>query len=274
MTRSKGLLVILALAGIIAAPLATIHPLAGHLRDAGAAGLPHELRDVALIVLFLFVGGSLVPLAGVARVAVTWVRQANVLSGLRAASEPRTTGDGLAHYLFQAQGVHFFTAGFFRPRIYASTAAFEQLSTGAFRAAILHEREHQRRHHVRWRLALAALETAFRPFPPVRRAVGALALDCEFAADRAALDAGAEPRHLFDAVVAASRSLQPSSSIGLSGTGTLERLEALATSEHQPSGSGGALFWLVAALAGFPLLAHLAFWAGAVCLSATGAGGG
>lgn len=274
MTRSSRLLVILALAGVLAAPLATIHPLAGHLAAAGPTGLPHELRDATVIALFLFVGGSLVPLSGLVSVAVRWARQACVLGALRAACEPRSTADGVPHYLFQAPGVHFFTAGFFRPRIYASTAALEQLSTGAFLAAILHEREHQRQHHVRWRLALAALETAFRPLPPVRRAVGALALQCEFAADRAALVAGAEPRQLFDAVVAASRSSQPSGSISLSGTGTLERLEALAMSDHQPSGSNESLFWLVAALAGLPLIAHLLFWAGAACLSAAGAGGG
>jgi len=167
--------VLLAIAGVIGAPLLTLHPIATHLVEAGENGLPHELRDAAVIALFMLFGASLVPLAHLPRLGLAWARQATVLGSLRRESEPRTTGDGIVFWLFASPSVQFFTAGVVRPRIYASVGSLEQLEPAAFRAAILHEREHQRGHHVGWRLALATLETAFRPVAPVRRAVAALA---------------------------------------------------------------------------------------------------
>lgn len=266
MSWSSRLLVLLAVAGVIGAPLLTLHPIATHLAGAGENGLPHELRDAAVIALLMLFGASLAPLAHLPRLALAWTRQATVLGILRRESEPRTTGDGITFWLFASPGVQLFTAGMVRPRIYASVGSLEQLDPAAFRAAILHEREHQRGHHVRWRLALAALETAFRPVAPVRRAVAALALECEFAADRAALAAGAEPRHLFEAVVAAAGSSSPSVAASLTGAGTLQRLEALASSTQPANPSKIPLVSAVAALSTLPLAAHVLLWIGAVCL--------
>lgn len=266
MKRSSRLLVLLAVAGVIGAPLLTLHAVATHLAGAGENGLPHELRDAAVIALFMFFGASLVPLAHLPRLGLAWARQSNVLRTLRRESEPRTTGDGIAFWLFASPGVQFFTAGVVRPRIYASVGSLERLEPAAFRAAILHEREHQRGHHVGWRLALAALEAAFWPVAPIRRAVAAVALECEFAADRAALAAGAERRHLFEAVVAAAGSSSPSVSASLTGTGTLQRLEALASSTEPGNPSKLPLVWLVAGLAALPLAAHGLLWFGLVCL--------
>ncbi|MBE0609803.1 MAG: hypothetical protein IH609_10510 [Dehalococcoidia bacterium] len=266
MTWSSRLLVLLAIAGVIGAPLLTLHPIATHLIEAGENGLPHELRDAAVIALFMLFGASLVPLAHLPRLGLAWARQATVLGSLRRESEPRTTGDGIVFWLFASPSVQFFTAGVVRPRIYASVGSLEQLEPAAFRAAILHEREHQRGHHVGWRLALATLETAFRPVAPVRRAVAALALECEFAADRAALAAGAERRHLFEAVVAAAGSSSPSVAASLTGAGTLQRLEALASSTEPANPSKLPLVWLVAGLSTLPLAAHGLLWVGAVCL--------
>lgn len=266
MSWPSRLLVLLAIAGVIGAPLLTLHPIATHLLEAGQKGLPHELRDAAVIALFMLFGASLVPLANLPRLGLAWVRQANVLRALRRQSEPRTTGDGIAFWLFASPGVQFFTAGVVRPRIYASVGSLEQLEPAAFHAALLHEREHQRSHHVGWRLALAFLETAFRPVAPVRRAVAALALECEFAADRAAVLAGAERKHLFEAVVAAAGSSSPSAAAGLTGTGTLQRLEALASSSEPANPARMPLVSLVAALSTLPLAAHGLLWLGAVCL--------
>lgn len=266
MSRSSRVLVLLLLAGVIAAPLATLHPIAAHLSDAGESGLPHELRNIAVIALFVVLGASIVPVANMARVVLTWINQARTLRALRIASESRTDDDGMAYWLFAATQVHFFTAGLLRPRIYASSGASEQLDPLAFRAALLHEREHQRGHHVAWRLALAALETAFHPVRPARRIVNSLALECEFAADRAALAAGADRVHLFDAVVAANGSPPRPSSVALSGTGTLQRLEALTSTKQPGSISPGPLVWLVVGLSALPILAHTLFWLGAVCL--------
>lgn len=260
------LIVLLALAGMIAAPLATLHPIATHLREAGEGGLPHELTDAAVISLLILGGASLLPMLNVVRIVLMWSRQANVLRILREDAETRTTQDGVAYCLIATSGVHFFTAGLLRPRIFASSGALTELEPRAFRAAILHEREHQRSHHVAWRAALAVLETAFRPVTPIRRTISALALECEFAADRAALAAGAGREHLFEAVVAAARSSAPSTSVPLAGAGTLERLDALATMAHRRSASGAPLVWLLAALSGLPLFAHALFWFDAVCL--------
>lgn len=266
MSWSSRLLVLLAIAGVIGAPLLTLHPIATHLVDAGENGLPHELRDAAVITLCMLFGASLVPMANLPRLGLAWARQATVLGILRRESEPRTTDDGIIFWLFASPGVQFFTAGVVRPRIYASVGSLEHLEPAAFRAAILHEREHQRGHHVGWRLALAALETAFRPVAPVRRAVAALALECEFAADRAALAAGAERRHLFEAVASASGSSSQSVAVSLTGTGTLQRLEALASSTEPANPNKLPLVWLVAGLATLPLAAHVLLWIGAVCL--------
>jgi hypothetical protein len=259
-------LVLLAVGGVVGAPLLTLHAVGAHLIEAGENGLPHELRDAAVIALFMLFGASLVPLAHLPRLGLAWARQRSVVGSLRRESEPRITGDGVAFWLFDSPGVQFFTAGVVRPRIYASAGALEQLDPAAFRAAILHEREHQRGHHVGWRLALAALEAAFRPVAPVRRAVAALALECEFAADRAALAAGAERRHLFEAVVAAAGSASPSVAASLSGAGTLQRLEALASSTEPANPGKLPLVWLVAGLSTLPLAAHGLVWVGAVCL--------
>lgn len=266
MKRSSRLIVVLALAAAVTAPLATLHPIAMHLLHAGESGLSHELRDGALLALFVVFGASLAPLANMGKIVMTWTRQVSLLTALRASSEMVVEGDGVTYWFFPAQDVHFFTAGVVRPRIYASSGAREHLDDGAFRAAILHEQEHQRGHHVRWRFALAALEAAFRPVAPVRRAIGALALECEFAADRAALAAGAERGHLFDAVVAASRSPGAGYTVGLSGTGILQRLEALTSGTSERRASVRPLAWLVAGLSGLPVVAHALFWFGAICL--------
>lgn len=67
-------------------------------------------------------------------------------------------------------------------------------------------------------------------------------------------------------VVAAAGSSSPSAVVSLTGTGTLQRLEALASST-QPANPGKLpLAWLVAGLSTLPLAADGLLWVGAVCL--------
>jgi beta-lactamase regulating signal transducer with metallopeptidase domain len=198
--------------------------------------------------------------------ALTLVRQARILRQIRGQATPAILADGTPYYLLESSEIHFFTAGIVRSRVYASSGALEQLKTDAFRAAILHEREHQRSHDVAWRIALATLETAVRPIAPARRSAQALALECEFAADRAALAAGATRGGLFDAVVAASGTPVPQPSAGLSGSATVERLEALASEGPAYTANPAPLVGLLLGLATLPIGAHGLFWLGAVCL--------
>lgn len=80
-------------------------------------------------------------------------------------------------------------------------------------ASEMHERAHQRWHDVAWRFALAILDTAFQPLSWTRQAIDGLRLECEIAADRKALAAGAGREHLFDALVAASGNALPAGAV-------------------------------------------------------------
>lgn len=258
--------VLLALIGVITAPLVTAHPVTQHLLAEGGHRLPRELEDGVVLALLMLVGASLVPLGNLALQARRWLPALVAARALRASSEPRVDG-GIAYRLLPVDGVVFMTTGVLRPHIYASSGAQKLLAPEAFRAALLHEREHQRRRHATWRMALTALDRAFRPLPVVRRGLDGMALECELAADRAALAAGARPVHLFDAIVAANGGLTGPSGIGLATTGTLQRLAILAepgAPRHKTRGH--LLIWPIAVLGIFPAAAHALFWLGAVCL--------
>ena len=256
-----------ALVAVVAVPLFTLHPLEAHLHDAGDAVIPAQFHEVTLIGLLTVVGLSFVPLLLVLALGARCLRRATALRLLHASAEGECTEGGVAYTLVEIPGVHFFTAGVLRSRVYATTDARQQLPPGVFKAAILHEREHQRRHDVAWRCALAALEAAFCPLPGGRRLTHRVALEWELAADRAALRAGAQPEHLFEALVAASGGQHPAPGVPLSSLGTMDRLEVLAT--RQPPGHPDPsvrIAGYAAALGLVPLAVHLAFWAGAVCL--------
>ncbi len=267
MTRAQRALVVATLLAIVGAPLAAFHPALPHLFDAGQPQIPSPLADAAVVAVFMLVGASLLPLAGLARISAKWVRGSSDLRTLSESGNRRHTEDEIEFVLLPAPEVIFFTAGILRPRIYATAGAVNSLTPDAFRAGLLHERAHQRRRDVAWRAALAAIERAFSPFPAVRAAVRSLALDCEFAADRAALAAGARRADLFDAMVATSRRVTPSPATGLAAEGLIPRLTALADpSAAQPQPKLTALIVALTALALVPVMVHALFWLGAVCL--------
>ena len=267
MSRVHRGLVVLTLLAILGAPLAALHPLAAHLFDAGRPRLPAPLENAAAVAVFMLIGASILPLASLARIFARWVRGTTELRTLSESGNRRHTDDEIEFVLLPSPAVIFFTAGILRPRIYATTGAMNVLTPLAFRAGLLHERAHQRGRDVAWRAALAAIERAFSPVPAVRAAVRSLALDCEFAADRAALAAGARRVDLFDAMVATSRGVAASPAAGLAAEGLIPRLTVLADpSAPQPQPKLTALIVALAALALLPITVHTLFWLGAVCL--------
>lgn len=256
-----------ALGGVVVAPLLTLHPIEAHLHDAGEALLPAPLHAATIIVLLALVIASFVPLLLALAMAARCLRHGSALRLVNASTRGEVSEGGVACTLVDMPGVQFFTAGLFRPRVYATTGARTQLPTEVFRAAILHERAHQRRHDVLWRIALAALEAALHPLPAGRRLAANIALEWELAADREAIHAGAGREHLFEALVAASILPPPGAGVALSSVGTMQRLAVLATGETLPRRDPlGHVGGYLAALALAPLTVHLAFWSGAVCL--------
>ncbi len=267
MSRVHRTLVVATLLAILGAPLAALHPLASHLFDSDQPRLPAPVENAAAVAAFMLIGASILPLASLARIFTRWVRGSGEIHTLSESGNRRRTEDEIEFVLLSAPEVLFFTAGIVRPRIYATTGAVATLTPQAFRAGLLHERAHQRRRDVAWRAALAAIERAFSPIPAVHSAVRSLALDCEFAADRAALAAGARRADLFDAMVAASRGVTIGSAAGLATDGLMPRLTVLADpSATQPQPKLAALVAVLASLALVPLTVHALFWLGAVCL--------
>lgn len=266
MKRRHRALILLTLSVIVGAPAAALHPLGQHLFHSGEAAIPAPLEDAAAVAAAMLIGASIVPLLSLARIFVNWVRGSTELRRISQSGNRRQTEDGIEYVLLDAPQVVFFTAGIVRPRIFATTGAAECLAPGAFRAGLLHERAHQRGRDVAWRAALAAIERAFAPFSSVRQAVRSLSLDSEFAADRAALAAGARKADLFDAMVAATRGVTASPAVGLATSGTLQRLTVLADdSAVQPQPKMAALVFALGALGSLPVVVHAFVWLGAVC---------
>lgn len=258
--------VVLALAGLVVAPLLTLHPITVHLLAAGRQRLPHELTDGAVLILFGMVGASLVPLINLSRRLSRWWISGVAARSLAGSSMPASLEGIDFHVISLAQPI-FFTTGVVRPRIYVSSAAVEQLPNDVLLAGLLHEHAHQQRHDVAWRAALSLLDTAFHPLPLMRRTVAAFTLECEVAADRAALAAGARRADLFDAVVAASGNGVGSARVGLASVGTMERLNLLLDPQPEaPSAAALPLLLPGAALTVLPVAAHALFWVGLVCL--------
>ncbi len=266
MNRIQRVIILLTIGAIIAGPALALHPLTRHMFDSGHAHAPAPVEHAAAVAVAMLIGASILPLLGLSRILLNWLRGSGELRLLSRSGNLRQTDDGIEYALLDAPQVIFFTAGIIRPRIYATTGAAECLAPGAFRAGLLHERAHQRSRDVAWRAALAAIERAFTPFSSVRAAVGALSLSTEFAADRAALAAGARKEDLFDAMVAAARGLNARASVGLATTGTLQRLTVLADpSAGQARPKMKALVMASVSLASLPLVVHALFWFGAVC---------
>ncbi len=259
-------LIVVTLLAVIATPAATTQPVAGHLLTLNLDRAASEFQHGTVLLLVLLVIVSSMPLLGVIAALGRWIAVRKSVAATLARCELRSTREGIPYRVAPLPGVSFFTVGVVRPAIFASRAAVRDLSPEAFRAAILHEREHVRRHDPGWRLALALLEAALKPIPPIRRVVSALVLESEFLADQGAIAAGAAREHLFDAMVAAA-SPSPAHGIGLTNAGVAQRLEALARPSERPQAANAApLAWVAFGLVAVPLAVHGLFWMGAVCL--------
>lgn len=265
MSLKNRVVVILALLAVIGGPLMTLHPLTSHLFDAGQRRIPRELETAGVIALFGVVGASLVPLVSLVRNARAAPRLLLDYRRIKRQSTPAMVS-GVSVRVLPMAGVTFATAGFFRPRIYVSQGAVEDLPSEVLRAGLLHEQAHLCSHDVAWRLALSVLEHAFWPLPTVRRSISTLRLECEVAADRAALAAGASPTVLFDAIVAAAGGAQVPTAVGLASMATMERLALLVEAPSARQTHTARPFVLpLAGLSALALVAHVLFWLGMVC---------
>lgn len=253
MTRFDRLLAGALFALLLAAPLLSAHAIFAHL--GGAAVHREHLPIVAALAAI-----AALPLAGLVRATWETVRAARLVSAM-GPFERRRAG-GHAVLVFDGPQVAFFTAGVARPAIYLSSAAYA-LPEPVRDAGVSHEVVHQAAHDPGWRFILRSLELAF-PFAIVRREIAAIVARSEFRADALALEHGAVPTGLFDAIVLASTG---SPAVGLSGVSTIDRLRAI-TGDRGDQPAGFAIVLLVPALALvlMPVAAHLPAWLTSACV--------
>jgi hypothetical protein len=255
--------VLLALGAVLAVPFTTAHALLLYrlLYHIGHHGQP--LTDPSLLVAAAVSVVSGLPALGAALAFLDWARASRALRHVISRASLRTFA-GVDYRLIEGDRVALFTSGFWRPRVYVTTAAVESMSPEVQHAALLHEQAHLRAADTRWRLALALLEGAFLGLPPVRRHLDALVLQSEVAADRRALAMGAGRRPLFDAVVMAASSRGPVAA--LTGGCVVPRLEQLAdpgaaAAPVPRSGLVAVSAWALAV----PVLSHTLLLAGGLC---------
>jgi hypothetical protein len=112
-----------ALGGVVVAPVLTLHPIEAHLHDAGEALVPAQLHEATFIVLLAVLTLSFVPLLLVMAMAARCLRHGPALRLVNASTRGEVSESGVACTLVDMPGIHFFTAGAFRPRLYATTGA-------------------------------------------------------------------------------------------------------------------------------------------------------
>lgn len=198
-----------------------------------ATEMPHHL-SLSTRIAELFLATSLVlavlTLAAVVRALHRWWEARRNLRSL-----PLTEAEiaGMPVLTFPASAPLAFASGFFRPRIYISTAAQRQLSPGQLHAAVLHEHAHVEFGDTSTTLVLAIARGTFGRVPLLGRLIDRQSTRLELRADARALESGAERRDLFEAIVRCAASPQPS----VTGADIHLRLRTLATADR-PGGFG------------------------------------
>lgn len=260
--RTRGTLTVAVLGGVVF-PLATAHTLVPAIAShSGAAA--HLGPHLDLILFFALGAVSLLPLIGLGRGATRWMVAQRRLTALTLQGIPQMSG-GVRYVRVPGAQVAFFTAGLRHPVIYATAGAERTLDAGALRAAFLHEQAHVSHHDVRWLALVALAEAAVGILPGARRLFSSLRIEMEWRADRAALNAGAERKDLFEAIVGAAS--VAGGAAALSGVGTAERLAWLAQPDTPPLVAEGRAVPVFAGLFGLPILAHALIWAGVLCVA-------
>jgi len=263
MSRASGTFILLALAAVVLVPLATAHAFFFHVVFVESHHVAQPSIDPGLGVLTLVSLLASFPVMGALVSLVRLSRASRRLRQVTGNARERERG-GIAYRRIEGNEVALFTAGFWRPRIYATVGAEEAMPAAVFRAALLHEQAHVEAADTRWRHALVAIESAFGLLPPVRRSLQALVLRGEMTADERAIVNGAAPRDLFEAVVLAASVSGPVSP--LAGVGSTPRLCRLAN----PGEAVQAVPWpgalsIVAWAVGIPVAGHALVLAGFLC---------
>ena len=259
MNTSNRLALVVSLLFVAVLPGLTGHALLTHLHWLRSQGGEQWGQQALMLTVLALTLLTLVPLTLVARATWAWKRAARILSALTAYGK-KCSFAGIDYVSIPGEQIAFFTAGLRRPVIYATKAAERDLPAGMFHAALLHERAHVRRQHVRWLALLAVVESAFAWSPWARDSIAALRTATEREADGDALKAGARRRDLFEAIVAASTA--PVTTAALAQAGVTARLEWLAGHGYmQPSVRRGLALFL-GAVSAPAVLAHVLLWAG------------
>lgn len=249
------------LVGVLAGPALTVHALVGHIAGMGGArDMPREFGLSVVALVALLAVAPLVPLAAALLRASRSVRDVALL---RAEGHERRAF-GISYVAIESDLISMFTSGLRHPSIFVTSAAESELTADQLRAGLLHEHAHEQRGDVVTRFVLHVMQGAFGWLPGVRSIVDVLVVRSECAADRSALNSGADSLALFDAIVAVT---------GVSGTApglgtglSLMRIQSLT----DPSTLGPRVPRRgFVALAGWqialPVLAHLATLAGIAC---------
>jgi Zn-dependent protease with chaperone function len=174
-------------------------------------------------------------LAALARARASWARARRFRSALRS-----STAGELAPGLMLVRFPEPFslTAGWWRPRVWVSTALAGSLSREQLDVVIEHERAHVRNRDAlrRWLAGVAALPL----WPPVRRALlGELALASEQACDEAAAACAGDRQRVAETILAVerlvgSRARAPFGALAFGGSTVPERVRSLLGAPNEP----------------------------------------
>ena len=264
MSRGSRLALVILAAALVVAPALTAHPAVAHLFAAGLSNLSIEVehpRVLGLITLALLMA---LPAAGFLYSLLQAARGYGALRVLHRVSSSAHL-DGLDYRVLPSDAVVIFTAGITRPAAFVSEGAQRSLGHAELRAALLHERAHQQRRDVFWRVLLKSVAAGFAFLPWVARAVEAETLRSECAADDYALRAGARRRALFNAIAATAAAPEASIAAGITGANAELRLRRLVDPETQLPETPTTGFLALAAAVVIPaVIAHLVATATAV----------
>lgn len=267
MSRSSRVALVILAAALLVAPALTAHPAVAHLYAAGLSDLSIEMehpRVLGFIALALLMA---LPAAGFLYSLLRAARGYGDLRALHRISRPARL-DEFSYRVLPSDTVVVFTAGFVRPVAFVSQGAERSLGPTELRAALLHERAHQQRRDVFWRVLLKAVAGGFVFLPWVASAVEAETLRSECAADDYALRAGARRRALFNAIAAAAAPPETSFAAGVTGANAELRLTRLVYPETPLPEKPTAGFLALAAAVVLPaVIAHVVATAAAVGVS-------
>lgn len=251
---------------MLAAALAVgaAHPLVAHIASPRSHTPSEEIASGGVVALTALAALGLLPLLSLIIGVTTLLTAARRANNLMARGTP-AEACGIRYIRVPVQQPALFTTGLRQPAIVVTAGAERSLTSEQLAAALQHEFAHMRRHEPAMRAALHLVESGFGLLPGVRSAVSSMILQSEAAADREAVNSGASPTALFDAIITVSSS-PALAATGLDGAPLLRRLALLAEPGGKPSrppilGPTVIAVWSLA----LPAAAHALVWAGVAC---------